>query len=315
MVRGTAWRNAVAALVLVSGSTGVASAQGVASAAPLTVCLNEDIPPLSMRKGREASGFDVEVARRVAELLGRPLAVQWFESEPDPDSYPDREVNALLSDGRCQLVGGYPLSARTVGKPMAERSRLPDFAGAKPEDRRRWVTLGTLAPTLAYRSAALGVVLAPALSSKTLRHLADLQGIRLGVEEHTLADAILTAYRDGILFDQVTHVAAGNAVFERLERGEFDAALVEVQRYDAFRARHPTTALVLSSYRHPVGFNLGFVGLARDAALLAEVNGAIERLRNDKELPALARKAGLTYFEPRPPEVSPPITRAALRDD
>ena len=292
-------------------ATGGAAAQP----APLTVCLDAEVPPLSVRRGPEGSGFDLEVARRVAALLGRTLAVQWFETEADPDSYPDRQANALLSDGRCDLVGGYQLSARGLGKPVAEKSRLPDFAGARPEDRRRWVALGTLVPSRAYRSAALGVVLGPARAGLAFDHLAELQGIRLGVEERTLADAILTAYRGGALLDQVTHVVAGKALFERLEAGDYDAVLVEIQRWDAWAARHPGNRLTLAGYRHPIGFNFGFVGLATQAPLLEAVNGALATLREGGELPALAQRSGLTYAAPRTPEITPPIAAAALRDD
>jgi ABC-type amino acid transport substrate-binding protein len=307
-------RRAAALLALLFGYAGTAPAQGTGPAAPLAVCLEENLPPLSVRKGREAAGFDVAVARRVAELLGRPLAVQWFETRADPDSHPDREVNALLSDGRCQLVGGFPLSARSLTR-TAERSKLPDFAGARPEDRRRWVGLGTLAPTRAYRSTALGVVLSPRLAGLPLRHLAELKDMRLGVEERTLADAILTSYRNGMLIEQVSHVTAGPALFERLERGEVDAVLVEVHRWDAWRALHPASGLTLAAYRHPVGFNLGFVGLEAEAPLLAEVNGALERMRQGGELAELARQAGVTPVELRSPDISPPITRAALLED
>lgn len=305
---------AAAAALLLPGVLAAAPARAEEAAAPLVVCLEENLPPLSLRKGEGAEGFDVLVARRVAALLGRPLGVQWFETEADPDSRPDREANALLSDGRCQLVGGFLLSARSLGR-TAERSKLPDFAGARQEDRRRWVALGTLAPAEAYRATALGVVLGPRLAGQPLRHLAELQGARIGVEERTLADAILTTYRGGMLVGQVAHVAAGPALFEGLARGDTDAVLVEVHRWDAWQARHPGQGLVLSGYRHPIGFNFGFVGLGRDAALLAEVSGAVGRMLREGEMPELARQAGLTYVAPRPPGVSPPVTRAALQDD
>ncbi|MFZ4407864.1 MAG: substrate-binding periplasmic protein [Paracraurococcus sp.] len=285
------------------------------AAEPLGICLEENVPPLSLKRGREATGFDAEVARRVAEQLGRPLRVQWYETKADADSYPDRQVNALLSDGRCDLVGGYPLSARGLGAPPAERAKLPDFAGARPEDRRRWVTLGTLAPSRAYRSAAFGVVLGPARAGLGFRHLDELKGLRLGVEERTLADAILTAYRGGVLLDQVTHVTAGQALFDRLAAGDYDAVLVEIQRWDAWAAGHPDSGLSLAGYRHPIGFNFGFVGLAAAAPLLAAVSDALATLREAGELPALAQRAGLTYAPPRVPEISPPVTIAGLRDD
>ena len=83
-------------------------------------------------------------AQALAKRLGRPLAVQWYESKLDEDASSTIEANALLSDGRCDLVAGYPLVKDALGKPGLETARLPDFAGAQPADRRRRVELGTL---------------------------------------------------------------------------------------------------------------------------------------------------------------------------
>jgi hypothetical protein len=52
-------------------------------------------------------------------------------------------------------------------------------------------------------------------------------------------------------------------LFPRLEAGEADATLVPVHRFDAYRIEHPDTKLAPSGYFLPVGFNMGFVGLAR----------------------------------------------------
>ncbi|HYB83385.1 MAG TPA: hypothetical protein VED43_17465, partial [Mycobacterium sp.] len=142
-----------AALLLIA--TAVAPAFGQDT---LRVCLNQDVPPYSVHRNNADSGFDLAVAEAVARRLGRSLTVQWFESKLDEDSSSALEANALLSDGRCDLVGGYPLIKDALGKPGFETARLPDFEGAKPSDRRRRVTLGTLVPTKPYHLAALTVV-------------------------------------------------------------------------------------------------------------------------------------------------------------
>ena len=78
---------------------------------PLKICLDENRPPLSMHhRGKPDAGFDVLLAQAVAERLGRTLAIQWFESKLDEDSSLLFVANALLSDGRCSLVGGYALT-------------------------------------------------------------------------------------------------------------------------------------------------------------------------------------------------------------
>jgi ABC-type amino acid transport substrate-binding protein len=109
----------------------------------LRVCLNEAVPPYSVRHGGAGTGFDLLIAEAVAKRLGQSLAVQWFESKLDLDSSSAIEANALLSDRRCDLLAGYPLVKDGLGKPGAETGRIPGFAGSTPADRRRRVTLGT----------------------------------------------------------------------------------------------------------------------------------------------------------------------------
>lgn len=241
--------------------------------------------------------------------------MRWYESESDNDSNPARQVNALLSDGRCQLVLGYPLFARTFERPQARRSKLPDFDGAKPEDRRRWVPLSALAASRSYRFDPLVVVLGPGAAGHEVRSLADLKPLRLVAEERTLPDAVLMAYGGGALIGRVTHVVPGPDLFAGLERGGYDAAVVELHRIDLYRSQHPDTRLRSSGHYHSVGFNVGAIGLAGEAPLMAEVDAALGEMLAKGELAALARAAGLTWLPPRELNVSAPITWAQLRGD
>jgi len=282
----------------------------------LRVCLDANVPPWSMHHGGESGGFDLKVADAVARRIGRKLAAQWFETERDRDTSTILAANALLSDGRCRLVGGYPLIESTLGEPNVKSARMPDFEGAGATDRRRSVALGTLVPSPAYHFAALTVVLGTAVASAESSDLASLAGIRLGVEGGTLADATLMLFGGGRLVDQITHVVPGRGeLLPRLEQGEYGAALVELRRFDAYRAQHPATKLRPSGYYAPVGFNIGFVGLATDRGLLDQVDKAIAGLLAEGELPALAQMAGVTYLPPHEPNVSPDVELADLRRD
>jgi len=117
---------------------GAAVALMAASAIPATaagdvlrVCLDEDLPPLSAHhRGAPDRGFDVALAQAVAGRLGRSLQIQWFESKLDEDSSPALEANALLSDGRCSLVGSYALTKDSLVVPGVKTAKLPDFDGA-----------------------------------------------------------------------------------------------------------------------------------------------------------------------------------------
>ena len=96
------------------------------------------------------SGFDVALAGAIAQQLDRPLKIQWFESKLDEDFSPALEANALLSDGRCSLVGSYALTKDFLVVPGVKTAKLPDFDGATIADRRgRRVPLGVLTPSRA----------------------------------------------------------------------------------------------------------------------------------------------------------------------
>jgi ABC-type amino acid transport substrate-binding protein len=268
------------------------------------VCLNEDIRPYSFHDRKQAGGFDLAVAEAVARRLGRTLAVQWFETGIDNDSSLTLQANALLSDGRCQLVGGYPLYRAGLGKPAVETARLPGFDGAKPDDRRRRVVLGELVPSKPYHYAPLTVILSGSVAGKSISSLADLAGLRLGVNEATLSDAILMRYGAGKYVNQVTHFIPGRSeLFPRMESGDIDATLTELRQFDNYRDQNPDTKLKASGYFHKIGFNMGYVGLGTERPLIETVNAALTDIIAKGELGAMAKDAGMTYVPPTEPDV------------
>jgi ABC-type amino acid transport substrate-binding protein len=293
----------------------IASAVAVALAAvatparaaddPLKICLNEDLPPLSAHhRGKPDSGFDVALAQAIADRLGRPLKIQWFESKLDEDSSPALEANALLSDGRCSLVGGYALTKDSLVAPGVKTAKLPDFDGATRDDRRRRVPLGVLAPTQPYIYSPLTVVLGLKARDREVAGVGDLAGVRIAIESGTLGDAILMTFDKGRLIDDITHLVPGrDDLLGALDRGDFDATLLDLRRFDAYRAAHPDTRLAGSGYFYPIGANRGYVGLASDPALLVAVNEALSDLQATGTIAELGRAAGLTYLPPREPAI------------
>ena len=290
-----------AAAVLVA----IGAVQTAAAADALRVCLDEDLPPLSVHhRGKPASGFDVTLAQAVAEKLGRSLEIQWFESKLDEDSSPALETNALLSDGRCSLVGGYALTTDSLVVPGLKTAKLPDFEGATGPDHRRRVALGVLTPSDPYIYSALTVVLGPKAVDRHITAIGDLAGLRIGIESGTLADALLMTFDKGRLIDNVTHlVPTRDDLLGTLERGDLDATLVDMRRLDAYRATHPDTKLTASGYFYPIGVNRGYVGLASDPALLAEVNKVLSALQADGTVARLAATAGVSFLPPREPVI------------
>jgi ABC-type amino acid transport substrate-binding protein len=272
---------------------------------PLKVCLDEDLPPLSAHhKDKPDSGFDVALAQAIAERLSRPLKVQWFESKLDEDSSPSLEANALLSDGRCSLIGAYALTTDSLVVPGVKTAKLPDYEGATRADRTRRVPLGVLTPSQPYVYSSLTVVLGPKARERRIAGVGDLAGLRIGIESGTMADAILMTFDHGRLIDDITHLVPGRQdLLGALERGDLDATLLDLRRFDAYRMVHPDTTLAASGYYYPIGVNRGYVGLASDPALLDAVNKALSDLQASGALAKLGQAAGLTYLPPREPAI------------
>jgi ABC-type amino acid transport substrate-binding protein len=271
----------------------------------LKVCLDEDLPPLSAHhRGEPDSGFDVALAQAVARKLGRTLNIQWFGSKLDEDSSPALEINALLSDGRCSLVGGYALTTDSLVVPRVKTAKLPDFEGATGPDHRRRVPLGVLAPSRPYIYSPLTIVLGPKAHDRRIGGVGDLAGLRIGIESGTVADAILMTFGDGRLIDDITHLVPGrDDLLGALERGDFDTTLLDLRRFDAYRVAHPDTRLAASGYFYPIGANRGYVGLADDPALLAAVDKALSDLQAAGTITELGQAAGLTYLPPHEPAI------------
>jgi ABC-type amino acid transport substrate-binding protein len=192
---------------------------------------------------------------------------------------------------------------------------MPDFEGATTADRRRRVELGTLVPSRAYLYAPITVVLGPG-RHKPVDSLADLDGLKLGIEASTLGDAVLMLYKDGRYVDRLTHFIPGrDELLPRLERGEFDATLVDLRRFDAYRVEHPESKITPTGYYYSWGVNMGYVGLASDMALIERVNAVINDMLAKNEMAPLAAKVGLTYVSPHQPEISNELTLRDLRED
>jgi ABC-type amino acid transport substrate-binding protein len=306
----------------------VSAVPAIAAGDVLSVCLDEDLPPLSAHhRGMPDSGFDVALAGAVAGRLGRPLKIQWFESKLDEDSSPALEANALLSDGRCSLVGSYALTKDSLVVPGVKTAKLPGFEGGTGADRRRRVPLGVLAPSQPYIYSPLTIALGPKGIEKGIEKahekaggrgiagVGDLAGLRIGIESGTLADAILMTFDQGRLIDDITHLVPGrDDLLGALDRGDFDATLLDLRRFDAYRAAHPHTRLAASGYFYPIGANRGYVGLASDPDLLVAVNKALSDLQAAGTIAELGQAAGLTYLPPREPAILGDELQQVLRN-
>lgn len=283
--------------------------------ASLTVCLQTNDPPLSVRAGNEPSGFALALSRVIAQRLGRELRIQWFVSRDDPDASLPKQANAIMSYGRCQLMAEFPLVAGMLEPARSPTAKLPPFQGAAPDDRRKWVKLGELMATRPYRFDVLTVVLAARVADRHVRKLTDLDGLKIGVQTATLPDAISMYYGGGSLADHVAHLRDTPDLFEGLQSGAIDAAFVNLRAFDAWRLLHGSDGLAPTGYMHSVGFNMGFVGLVSNKALIEQVDAVLADLQAHDAIEPLAASAGLSFVPPRPPNVQTDVGPAALRGD
>lgn len=290
-----------------------ASAPAAADPAPLRVCLDGRNPPFSAQ--RDASGFDVAVARAVAGRLGVAFAPQWYENDRDNNRSAPQDAGAMLAAGLCDLAAGYPLTEGALGAPSASAARVPQHEGGPPPRRLPRVALQDLAASRPYHRLGLAVVLGPGAGDRVIRTLADLRGLRVGAPAGTLADTLLRAWHGGALTAELTALDSRASALDGIEAGRLDATLVELGGFDAYRAAHPGTALRDSGWRHPVGFNIGFVGVATRRDLLDRVDGALDAMQASGELRTLAAGAGLQWAAATAPDIAPRLTPALLRGD
>jgi len=295
-----------------------ASAQ---AADALTVCMAADNAPLSYSVGGQAHGLDVRIAQAVAQRLGRPLQLLLFESDFDKDSALAHEVNALLSSGLCDAASGYPLLAEDLGPPSRLTARTPDYPGAKRKRERPFVPLGTLVASRAYQSVALGLVQRiPVAGTEPLGGLVSLRqadGMRLGVVGGTLAGAVAMGWRNGTLRQQLVTLSQHDDALALLTQAAppIDAVLLPLALWDGWRLRHPDAQAVASSWRRPVGINLGFVTLSAAVAVREAIDAVLGQALADGTLQRWAQAEGVSWSAPQSPEVSRGPGLAALTAD
>jgi ABC-type amino acid transport substrate-binding protein len=290
-------RRLALALIAVSGAAHAADA--------LSVCMAEDNPPLSWRAKGEDRGVDVQVARAIAQSLGRELHIVYFESKYEHESQLAHEVNALLSSGVCELASGYALLASELGAPTRPTARTPDYPGAKRPRDRPWVPLGTLIATRPYHTVAMGLVVRE--SAREAATLANPGDARIGVIGGTMAGAVVALYRGGRLRPQIVTLAQNDDVLAALDEGRIDAALVTFDRYDAWRLAHPQSAVRRTAYVHPLRINIGMVARSESAALVTAANRVIDAARASGDLQRWSEASGATWIAPAEPDVGGPI--------
>lgn len=268
---------------------------------PLSICLDVDSPPYSYKKGEVIKGIDVALSNILAKKLDRELNIIWFETENERESNISLEVNALLSNGECELVGGYALFDGALKKPALLKTRMPDIDGAPR--KTVLVELGELAPSIPYIFAPFTVVLGSDTGLENIEKLNDLESMKIAALQGTLPHLILMSYQGGYLRKDIHHLQWVDGLFGKMESGLFNATLTERHKFETYKHTHPDTKLKTTDYQHSIGFNIGFVTLKEKSELLSEVNFHIKNMIENGELEKITTESELSYVRPTLPYV------------
>jgi len=271
---------------------------------PLVVCLELESPPYSTQAG----GIDNGVALAVADALGLPLIIYWYETDAGDEGNPALQINALLSRGKCELAGGFAMAKNNFSDPGKRQFSLEVAAG-----ERESVTLKPLAPSLPYHAQIFALVWPTDRPGSAPENLDDLQGLSILAEENSIADLILMAHRGGQLRKSIHHIKpGGDIIFSTLVSGDADGAWVAQHHFEAWRMKHPESPLQTSEWVHDFAINLGFAALKSSYQLLERVDEIVEDLAEDGSLEAIFSANGLTYTAPQQPYLMPTLSARLL---
>lgn len=280
----------------------------------LTVCLARNGGVMSSKRLNKDGGvgLDYEVAKHVAAELGLDFAVTWFESEPEEDTTAVRETIAMLSYPLCDLSPGFALYQPSLDFYQNTRAALPYWDDRPTHyDRKSQVDLKRITATRPYARMEIGLVLQQDVEVGKVDQIEDLDSLRLGVQQGTLA-GILTLHQGSqeLVANAVT-MNPGPTFLWSMEKGEFEGALVAVGEYDFHKRQNAISKLKLHDYRHPLGFNLGIALLEENEKLLTLINPIIDKLLESGGIYELAERSQMNYARPRQPEIQ---GRLSMRD-
>jgi mono/diheme cytochrome c family protein len=275
----------------------------------LTACLAKNGGVMSSRRAKGGAGMDYEVAAALADRMDLSLVVEWFESEQEEESTPVREAYAMLAYGVCDIYPGFALYETSLSAFFKTRAALPRWDNRPTFLGREFqVDLEPISVSAPYARMEMGVVYRTPEFERDIQTIADMEGLRIGVEEGTLAGVLTLRQGTDKMVTEANTLIPGPNFLWRMEQGEFDAALITVGAYDFHKKQNFVSTLVLDDYRHPIGFNLSIAMLRRNRGLLGQIDPMIQAMIDDGMMAALAVKSKHTYSPPRKPWVQKNLT-------
>ncbi len=278
----------------------------------LTACLAKNGGVMSSRRAKGGAGLDYEVVAALADQMGLALAVEWYESEQEEESTPVREAYAMLAYGVCDIYPGFALYETSLSAFFGTRAAPPRWDNRPASLGREFqVDLEPISVSDPYARMEMGVVYRAPEFEREITRVADMEGLRIGVEQGTLAGILTLRQGTNKMTADASTFNPGADFLWKLEQGEFDAALVTIGAYDFHKKQNFVSTLVLDEYRHPIGFNLSIAMLKRNRDLLDRMDPLIHAMIDDGTVAGLAVKSKVTYSEPREPWVE---TQLTMRD-
>jgi polar amino acid transport system substrate-binding protein len=235
----------------------------------LTACVDPYNYPNSAQ-GAEPPGFDVEIARAIAQRAGLRSTLHW--SDTGTRGGLGRALRLSIQRGQCEFFMGIP-STPQMAEEMAERK------------------LKLTRPYLGL--AYVLVVQGPAAGAKSL---ADLKGTKIGVPMSTPADVFLhdRGYERELFL-------RNRQIMTALAKGELAAGLVWAPAIASARVEFPNARFQVVPGGSPdpsLRWDLAIAAPAADQPLHALIEETVGRLLDGGEMQRIVERYGLPYFPP-----------------
>ena len=201
--------------------------------------------PIANKEGRYAEGYDIQIAKAVADSIGARLEVHklnWNELIP------------ALNNGEIDAI----------------------FSSMLDTDERK----KTLAFSDAYESrlAEYNVVVNRDGNFAKSRKLTDFNGAKFIGQRGTNTDSAINQIPGVVHLQPVDSV---NEVLEKLKNKEVDALVLDTEVFNMYRQTYPNMLLI--QFPKNEGFKFGYTGVCaglrkKDSKLLGEINTALSKI-------------------------------------
>ena len=197
------------------------------------------------REDRYAEGYDIQIAKAVADSMGATLEVyklNWNELIP------------ALNKGEIDAIFSSMLDTDERKKTLAfsepYESRLSEYGVAVNRDGK-------------FSGA---------------RKLTDFSGANFIGQHGTNTDSAINQIPGTVHLQPVDSV---NEMLEKLKRNEVDAIVIDTEIFNMYRQTYPSMMLI--KFPKGEGFNFGYTGVCacvkkKDTKLLSEINAALSKI-------------------------------------